>query len=79
MAVKSEASPLLIALVEQFEKALTLYRERDYQASLMAFKECKKIKEDDEPTKMYIERLEQLCNDSEMARTHDDIVNMTSK
>lgn len=79
MAIKSEATPEMIALAESFEKAINLYRNRDYKASLKAFKECRKINGDDIPTKIYIERMEALCNNPELAKVHDDIVNMTSK
>lgn len=79
MAIKSEATPEMIALAESFEKAINLYRNRDYKASLKAFKECREINSDDMPTKIYIERMEALCNNPELAKVHDDIVNMTSK
>jgi len=46
---------------------------------LKAFKECQKIKADDEPTRIYIERMEALVANPELAKNHDDIVNMTSK
>ena len=69
----------MIRLVDVFEKAISLYRERQYEKALQAFKECQKIKADDEPTRIYIERMETLVNDPELAKTHDDIVNMTSK
>ena len=64
MAVKKEADKDMIALVGAFEKAISLYRDRKYGEALQAFKECQKIKADDDP---------------ELAKTHDDIVNMTSK
>lgn len=79
MAVKNEANEEMIHLVDAFEKAISLYRERQYEKALQAFKECQKIKADDEPTKMYIERMEGLVADPELAKAHDDIVNMTSK
>lgn len=79
MAVKKEADENMIALVNAFEKAISLYRERQYLLALQAFKECQKIKADDEPTRIYIERMESLVSDPELAKTHDDIVNMTSK
>ena len=79
MAVKKEADKDMIALVGAFEKAISLYRDRKYGEALQAFKECQKIKADDEPTRIYIERMEGLVADPELAKTHDDIVNMTSK
>ncbi len=79
MAVKKEASLEMLSLVEHFEKAISLYRERKYEQALEAFRECQKIKADDEPTRLYIERMEELCRNVEKAKTHDDIVNMTSK
>jgi len=79
MAVKKEADKDMIALVGAFEKAISLYRDRKYGEALQAFKECQKIKADDEPTRIYIERMESLLADPELAKTHDDIVNMTSK
>ena len=79
MAVKKEADKDMIALVDAFEKAISLYRDRKYGEALQAFKECQKIKADDEPTRIYIERMEGLVADPELAKTHDDIVNMTSK
>ena len=79
MAVKKEASNQMLSLVEQFEKGISLYRERQYSEALLAFRECQKIKADDEPTKIYIERMEELCSDAQKAKDHDDVVNMTSK
>ena len=79
MAVKKEADKDMIALVGAFEKAISLYRDRKYGEALQAFRECQKIKADDEPTRIYIERMESLLADPELAKTHDDIVNMTSK
>ena len=79
MAVRKEADENMIKLVDAFEKAISLYRERKYLEALQAFKECQKIKSDDEPTRIYIERMESLVSDPELAKTHDDIVNMTSK
>lgn len=79
MAVKKEADANMISLVNAFEKAISLYRDRKYGEALQAFKECQKIKADDEPTRIYIERMESLVADPELAKTHDDIVNMTSK
>jgi len=79
MAVKKEAKDEDIKLVEVFEKGISLYRDRDYKGALEAFKECKKIKDNDEPTNLYIERMEELCSNPELAASHDDIVNMTSK
>lgn len=79
MAVKNEANEKEIKLVEVFERGISLYRERNYKEALQAFKECKKIKENDEPTNLYIERMEELCSNPELAASHDDIVNMTSK
>jgi len=79
MAVKKEASDVMIKLCEQFETGISLYRERKYNEALQAFRECQKIDENDEPTKLYIERMEELVANPELAATHDDIVNMTSK
>ena len=79
MAVKQEADETMVNLVNAFEKGISLYRERRYGEALEAFKECQKIKADDEPTRIYIERMENLLSDPELAKTHDDIVNMTSK
>jgi len=79
MAVKSEASDVMVRLCKQFEDAISLYRQRKYTDALEAFKECQKIDESDEPTKLYIERMEELVANPELAASHDDIVNMTSK
>ena len=79
MAVKKEADESMISLVDVFEKAISLYREKQYEKALKAFKECQKIKADDEPTRIYIERMEALVANPELAKNHDDIVNMTSK
>ncbi len=79
MAVKTEANEVMLQLCNQFEKAISLYRERKYKEALEAFKECQKIDASDEPTKLYIERMQELVSNPELATTHDDIVNMTSK
>ncbi|WP_024469596.1 CHASE2 domain-containing protein [Treponema pedis] len=79
ICVKSEAEPKMIKLVEVFENAITCYREKQYEKALALFKECLTIAPDDEPSKMFFERMSSLISDKAAAAIHDDIVNMTSK
>ncbi len=79
MAVKEEAPEEMIKLVEVFEQAISKYREKKYEEALTLFEEALSINPDDEPSKMYVERMKGLIADRAAAKTHDDIVNMTSK
>jgi len=79
MAVRSEASAEMVQLVGIFENAIDFYRQREYQKALNLFNKCLEVSPDDEPSKMYVERMKMLLADAETAATHSDIVNMTSK
>ena len=79
MAVRSEAPAEMVQLVGIFENAIDFYRQREYQKALNLFNKCLEVSPDDEPSKMYVERMKMLLADAETAATHSDIVNMTSK
>ncbi len=79
MAVKTEADNKMIELVGIFEQGITFYRMKEYQKALAVFKKCLAVVPDDEPSKMYAERMQSLIADSNFAKTHDDVINMTSK
>ena len=79
MAVRSEASAEMVQLVGIFENAIDFYRQKEYQKALNLFNKCLEVSPDDEPSKMYVERMKMLLADAETAATHSDIVNMTSK
>ncbi len=79
MSIKSEATPEMIQLADIFENAITCYRSKRYTEALNLFTECLTIVPEDEPSKMYKERMESLIADQSAGITHDDIVNMTSK
>ena len=79
MAVRSEAPAEMVQLVGIFENAIDFYRQKEYQKALNLFNKCLEVSPDDEPSKMYVERMKMLLADAETAATHSDIVNMTSK
>ncbi len=79
MAVKEEAPEEMIKLVEVFEKGISKYREKKYEEALVFFEEALSIQPDDEPAKMYVDRMKSLLADRNSAKAHDDVVNMTSK
>lgn len=79
MGIKSEASTEMLKLVDVFEAGITCYREKKYKEAYDLFKECLSIVPEDEPSKMYAERMLPLITDTSAGVEHDDIVNMTSK
>ena len=79
MSVKEEAAPKMIELVEIFEEAISLYRQRRFKDALASFEKCLSVVPEDEPSKMYTERMKALIAEGVSAASYDDIVNMTSK
>ena len=79
MSVKEEAAPQMIELVEIFEEAISLYRQRRFKDALASFEKCLSVVPEDEPSKMYAERMKALIAEGVSAASYDDIVNMTSK
>lgn len=79
LAVKSEADTKLSTLVQMFEHGISLYRDKQYTEALRLFESCVRLAPDDEPSKIYAERLSGLVKNPEAAAEHDDIINMTSK
>jgi tetratricopeptide (TPR) repeat protein len=52
-----------LQLLEQYNKALALYKQRKFQEALEEFKKALQIVPDDEPSKLYVERcLEYIKN-----------------
>lgn len=79
MSVKEEAAPQMIELVEIFEEAISLYRQRRFKDALASFEKCLSVVPEDEPSKMYAERMKALIAEGVSAASYDDIINMTSK
>lgn len=79
MSLKSNASDRDLELVDRFEKGIDKYRERDYAGALQTFESCLEVNPDDAPSKVFIQKLAELVANPELAKTHDDVVNMTSK
>jgi len=79
MGIKSEASSEMLKLVDIFESGITCYREKKFKEAYNLFKECLSIVPEDEPSKMYAERMLPLITDKSAGIDHDDIINMTSK
>ena len=79
MSVKEEAAPQMIELVEIFEEAISLYRQWRFKDALASFEKCLSVVPEDEPSKMYAERMKALIAEGVSAASYDDIVNMTSK
>jgi len=56
LARKNQTPPALADMVEQFERALGRYKERDFKGALEGFRQCLEIIEDDGPSRTYITR-----------------------
>ena len=72
--IKTELKKLL----EHYNKGLTLYREKKFKDALSSFKEVLKVKEDDGPSKLYIERCEMLIKNPP-PKDWDGVFIMTTK
>ena len=53
---KGQTTAAMADLVDEFEKALKIYRERDFVTAKSIFENCLEILEDDKPSKTYIAR-----------------------
>ena len=78
-SLKSEASERDLELIDFFEKGIDKYRDRDYVSALKIFEKCVNLNLDDGPSNAFAKKLAELVANPELAKTHDDIVNMTSK
>ncbi|MDI6803991.1 MAG: CHASE2 domain-containing protein [Bacteroidota bacterium] len=54
--VGDKTPPEYFSLIEKFSEALFLYRQRNWEKAIKNFEEALKIKPDDYPSKLYIER-----------------------
>lgn len=79
LSLKSEASERDLELIDFFEKGIDKYRDRDYAAALKIFEKCANLNPDDGPSNAFAKKLAELVANPGLAKTHDDIVNMTSK
>lgn len=48
-----------IQLLEQYNKAMALYKQRKWQEAIDEFKKCLEIEPEDHPSQLYIERCEE--------------------
>ncbi|MDP2207558.1 MAG: methyltransferase domain-containing protein [Bacteroidota bacterium] len=54
--VGDKIAPEYFSLIEKFSEALVLYRQRNWEKAIKNFEDALKIKPDDYPSKLYIER-----------------------
>jgi adenylate cyclase len=54
--VDDKVAPEVYRLIEKFAEALVLYRQRNWEKAIEKFEDVLKIKPDDYPSKLYIER-----------------------
>ena len=78
LAVRSEASKVLIDLVNEFEKALSKFEERDWKTAKNLFKNVLNIDPDDKPSVRYIQLCEKFI-EKEPEQNWDGVFNLTSK
>lgn len=50
----------ILAIIEYFSEGIALYRKREWEQAIVKFKEVLKVKPDDYPSLLYIERANQL-------------------
>jgi len=75
---KGQTSGLIADLVVHFDKALNLYKERDYVAAKAAFKLSLAIEPNDGPSRTYIARCDQYIA-SPPASNWDGVFTLDSK
>lgn len=65
-------------LLENYNKGLSLYRERKFKDALESFKKVLDIRKEDGPSKLYIDRCKMLIKNPPPA-DWDGVFTMTSK
>ncbi len=65
-------------LIDVYHKGLKLYRERKFKEAIKYFEEALKIRPDDGPSNLYIERCKMLVKDPPPA-DWDGVFTMTTK
>jgi adenylate cyclase len=65
-------------LKERFEQGLRHYREGEWEPAEKSFRECLQLNPDDQPSKLFISRVEQIRADPS-ARQADGVWNLTKK
>jgi adenylate cyclase len=78
VAVRSEATPQLIALTDRFNLAIDAYREKRLDDAIMLFTKCLESHPDDAASSIFLERVRELKK-SGLPAEWSDIINMTSK
>ena len=78
MAVRSEASAEMVALADRFNFAIDAYRAKDFSKALLMFTKCIELVPDDEPSKIFLDRVKILLKEG-VPEDWSDIVSMTSK
>ena len=78
MAVRSEASGKMVALVDKFDQAIDAYREKRLGDALLLFTKCTEIDPDDAASRIFLERIQALVRDG-LPADWSDVINMTSK
>ena len=78
MAVRAEAEGPQIALADRFNYAIDAYRAKKFSDALHLFTKCAALDPDDQPTKVFLDRVKTLLNNG-IPDTWSDVINMTSK
>jgi tetratricopeptide (TPR) repeat protein len=65
-------------VLENYNEGLKLYRERKFNEALKYFEEALKLKPDDGPSKLYVERCKMLI-DNPPPEDWDGVFTMTTK
>lgn len=79
MGERVSATDKQLELVSVFESGIDKYRDRDYKGALQIFEKVLQLDGNDGPAQAFIKKLQPLIADPELAKTHDDVVNMTTK
>jgi adenylate cyclase len=75
---KGQLGRTAMELKERFEQGLRHYRNADWDEAENCFRDCLKLNPDDQPSRLFISRLEQLRADPS-ARQADGVWNLTKK
>lgn len=71
-------TPELKKFLDTYNEGLKLYRERKFSEALKYFEEALKLRENDGPSKLYIERCKMLI-DNPPPENWDGVFTMTTK
>ncbi len=78
MAVRGEASANQVALADRFNFAIDAYRAKKFPEALHMFSKCAELDSEDQPTKLFLERVKKLLKDG-VPEDWSDVISLTSK